>query len=204
MIFLPEGEKDVENIRKLGLAATCNPFGADEWNDGYAEVLRSAVVVVLPDNDATGHRRVVDKVLPSLYRVGVREVRVLELPGLAEKGDVSNWIDDGGTREQLPLLAAESPVLSPSTDRIELVIDVRELLVSNVSASLSTVLKDRNHLDTLALMVISDRPSYEGFLCELQELRVEYPGCGVSPSVGETIICLLIGDVCPFLLLSFH
>lgn len=30
-VFIPEGEKDCDNLRKLGVAATCNPMGAGKW-----------------------------------------------------------------------------------------------------------------------------------------------------------------------------
>jgi hypothetical protein len=31
VVFIPEGEKDVDNVRKLGLTATCNSMGAGNW-----------------------------------------------------------------------------------------------------------------------------------------------------------------------------
>ena len=30
-IYVPEGEKDVEALERLGLVATCNPMGAGKW-----------------------------------------------------------------------------------------------------------------------------------------------------------------------------
>jgi hypothetical protein len=38
-----------------------------------------------------------------------KRVRVLMLPGLAEKGDLSDWIDDGGTAADLWALAEQAP-----------------------------------------------------------------------------------------------
>ena len=39
IIFIVEGEKDVERLRSLGLAATTNPFGAGKWREiGRAHV----------------------------------------------------------------------------------------------------------------------------------------------------------------------
>jgi hypothetical protein len=40
-------------------------------------------------------------------------VKVLELPGLPEKGDISDWLAAGGTREELLELAAEAPEWEP-------------------------------------------------------------------------------------------
>jgi putative DNA primase/helicase len=39
-------------------------------------------------------------------------VRILELPGLPPKGDVSDWLAAGGTREELQKLTAEAPLFS--------------------------------------------------------------------------------------------
>jgi putative DNA primase/helicase len=41
-IFLPEGEKDVNTLCGLGLAATCSPMGAGKWRESYSEALRGA------------------------------------------------------------------------------------------------------------------------------------------------------------------
>src|SRR5579862_1246174 len=98
-IYLPEGEQDVDNLRVLGFAATCNSGGSGKWLPEYTETLQGADVVILPDNDKPGraHRDLVAKLLQG----AAARVRVLELPGLPEKGDVSDWIKAGGTREEL-------------------------------------------------------------------------------------------------------
>lgn len=104
-IFLPEGEKDVETLRALGLDATTNYGGADGWKASYAEELAGAEVLVLPDNDPPGEKHA-DAVVRSL-RGKAKTVRVLRLPGLPPKGDVSDWVLAGGTREDLEAMAAD-------------------------------------------------------------------------------------------------
>jgi len=101
-VFIPEGEKDVDNLRRLGLVATCNPEGAGKWGkvDEHArDVLAQRHVVILPDNDESG-RKHAEQVAASLRAVAA-SVRVLDLPGLPNKGDVSDWIAAGGTTAQL-------------------------------------------------------------------------------------------------------
>jgi putative DNA primase/helicase len=93
-VFLTEGEKDADAVAALGLAATTHCGGAGKWRQEYAEALRGAAVVVLADNDEAGRRHAA-QVAASLGAVA-REVRVLELPGLPEKGDVSDWIAAAG------------------------------------------------------------------------------------------------------------
>ena len=104
-IFLCEGEKDVASVEELGLVATTNDGGAAHWRPGHTEVLsRAARVVILPDNDDAGRKRsaALLKLLPNAVD--------LPLPGLAEKGDVSDWIAAGGTADQLLELADNPPV----------------------------------------------------------------------------------------------
>ncbi len=104
-ILLPEGEKDVETIRALGLDATTNYGGADGWKKHYAEELAGAEVLVLPDNDPPGEKHA-EAVVRSLSGKA-KAVRVLRLPGLPPKGDVSDWVAAGGTREDLEAMAGE-------------------------------------------------------------------------------------------------
>ncbi|MBF6022860.1 AAA family ATPase [Lysobacter niastensis] len=106
-VFVVEGEKDADNLAALGLLATTNSGGAGKWRDAYADVLTGRDVVVLPDNDAPG-RAHAEAIVASL--AGKARGRVVELPGLRSKGDVSDWLAAGGTREALLALCAESAV----------------------------------------------------------------------------------------------
>jgi hypothetical protein len=110
-VFIPEGEKDVDNLARLGLAATTAPIGAGKWRDYYSEHLKGAKAVILPDNDEPG-RKHAQQAAKSLYGKAA-SVKVLELPGLPEKGDISDWLAAGGTREELLELAAEAPEWEP-------------------------------------------------------------------------------------------
>ena len=55
-IYLVEGEKDADRLVSLGLTATCNPMGAQKWQDSYSETLRGASVVIVPDADEPGRK----------------------------------------------------------------------------------------------------------------------------------------------------
>ncbi len=106
-VYIPEGEKDVENLRALGLIATCNPQGAGKWQEDFSPALSGRDVVVLEDNDAPGQAHA-SKVAKSI-RAYAKSVKVLKLPDLPEHGDVSDWLQAGGTREELERLAHEAP-----------------------------------------------------------------------------------------------
>ena len=108
-VFVVEGEKDVHSLEAFGLLATCNPMGAGKWRPEYSETLRGRSIVFLPDNDGPGRAHMA-AVAADLLRVGC-ETGVVELPGLPEKGDVSDWIAAGGTIEQFQkLVEAAEPL----------------------------------------------------------------------------------------------
>ncbi len=112
-VFICEGEKDVENLRKFGLTATCNPMGAGKWKSEYSESLKGFDCVILPDNDEAGtnHAKQVAKSL-----LGIAEqVRILQLPDLEAKADVSDWINKGNNVEDLFALLDGADVITGET-----------------------------------------------------------------------------------------
>lgn len=116
LVLFCEGEKDVENIRRqLKLTATTVPMGAGKWRDTYAEALTDKHVVVLPDNDPAGveHGEIVAS---AAVKAGARSVRIVHLPKLPEKGDVSDWIAAGGTREEIEQIIRATPLWTEKSD----------------------------------------------------------------------------------------
>jgi putative DNA primase/helicase len=109
LVFIVEGEKDADALGKLALLATTNPGGTGKWKPDYNEPLRGRQVAILADNDAPGraHARDVAKHLSGIAAV----VKVVDLPGLPPKGDVSDWLAAGGTVEQLWSLVRQARVL---------------------------------------------------------------------------------------------
>jgi len=111
-VFVVEGEKDVDALWSLKIPATCNPHGADKWRDEYSAHFKGATAYVIPDNDEPG-RKHADDVARSLGAVAAK-VRVVSLPGLPERGDVSDWLKSGGTPEQLYELAEKPEADAPA------------------------------------------------------------------------------------------
>lgn len=111
-VFVVEGEKDTDALVALGLIATTNPGGAGKWLPEYSEILRGRHVVIIPDADEPG-RRHADQVARSLHG-SAGTVRILALPDLPEKGDLSDWAAAGGTREALEALVAATPLWEPA------------------------------------------------------------------------------------------
>jgi hypothetical protein len=110
-IFACEGEKDCDRLQSLGILATCNSGGAGKWRNEFSRYLTGRRVVVITDNDAPG-RDHAQKVAQSLHSVA-ESVRILKLPDLPEKGNVSDWLDAGGTKDGLLDLAKSASLWSP-------------------------------------------------------------------------------------------
>ena len=106
IIFIVEGEKDANRLASLDLVATCNAGGAGKWTAEHARHLSGRRVVILPDNDDAGRKHAA-QVLKSLNGIAA-EVRIVELPGLPEKGDAADWLDAGGTVEALMELVSDA------------------------------------------------------------------------------------------------
>jgi hypothetical protein len=116
-VFVVEGEKDVNRLVDLGLVATTNAGGAGKWPNDFSQYFRGrSLVVILADNDDAGHDHA-NEVAINLAPA-VETVCVIDLPGLPPKGDVSDWLDAGGTREELEELVLAAPVvtLDPADD----------------------------------------------------------------------------------------
>lgn len=89
-VLLVEGEKDADNAAALGFVATTCPMGGGKWREEYSEFLMAKDVVIFPDNDETGKKHAA-QVARSLAGKAL-SVRIVELPGLPEKGDLSDFI----------------------------------------------------------------------------------------------------------------
>ncbi|MBK8751712.1 MAG: hypothetical protein IPL99_08705 [Candidatus Competibacteraceae bacterium] len=113
-VFIVEGEKDCDRLAAGGLAATTNIEGATKpeqntkWRREYtAQLAGAARVVLLPDNDPPGKAHMAH--IAQQIRGQVADVRVVELPELPAKGDVSDWLNQGHTLDQLQALVATAP-----------------------------------------------------------------------------------------------
>lgn len=112
-VFVVEGEKDVHALADHGIVATTNAGGAGpgKWLADYTTAFAGARVVILPDNDDVGEAHAVN-VAQQLLPVA-QDVRILHLPGVPPKGDVSDWLSAGGSKKQLAELLEAAPIFSP-------------------------------------------------------------------------------------------
>ena len=115
-VFLVEGEKDVDRLRSIGLIATTTAQGAKGWSKSDHAPLAGRHVVLLPDHDAAGRSYAAQAGRDLVGKAS--SLRLLELPDLLDKGDASDWLDAGGSADDLRHLAANAPLYdSPADER---------------------------------------------------------------------------------------
>lgn len=115
-VYIVEGEKDADILSMRGLCATTNVGGAGKWGPGYSEALRGADVIILPDNDSPGQAHAA-QIRQSLHDIAA-SVKIVRLPGLLDKGDISDWFALGHTVDELDaLISAPALDLIPSTTK---------------------------------------------------------------------------------------
>lgn len=111
-VSLPAGEKDADRLHALGLLATTAPMGEGKpWRESYSETLRGRAVVILADNDAVGlkHAHTIAQALSGV----AKRVKVVTFPELTPKGDVSDWLDLGHTKDDLLRRMNDAPDWTP-------------------------------------------------------------------------------------------
>jgi len=104
------GEKDVDNAFAAGIPATTNALGEGNWREDYNGYFREKRVVIVPDNDEVGrlHAQTVAFNIKDI----AAEVRIIPMPGVDDKGDISDWLAKGGTKEQFTELVNNTPKLT--------------------------------------------------------------------------------------------
>ncbi len=123
--LVAEGEKDALNLQKavagfpdndgkLSYAATTNIGGAGKWLDSYSPYLAGKKVFVFQDNDDAGREHALE-VCASVHKFA-QAVHLVELSGLAHKGDVSDYLQAHTPAELFAVMQA-APVWTPPTSK---------------------------------------------------------------------------------------
>ena len=107
-IYIVEGEKDVETLRKLGYTAT-SAGGVSDWKKEYAHYFTGAKVVILPDNDEPG-LKLKDRIIRDLkyYAHSIRWT----ITSKVDKGDVTDYLQkEGHSKDDLKRLVEASEAI---------------------------------------------------------------------------------------------
>jgi hypothetical protein len=115
-VFVVEGEKAADRLAKLGILATTNNGGSKNWKPELNQWFAGRNVVILPDNDEAGKAHA-DTVVANIFD-GAAAVKVVELSGLADKGDVVDYLAGGRDIDDLLSEVKAAPVLgeAPAVD----------------------------------------------------------------------------------------
>ena len=109
-IFICEGEKDADRVAALGHCATT--VAAGKWTDECIKALAGRHVLILEDNDEAGRVKALAAALA--LHGSVASIRIVALPDLPEKGDVSDWLDaDPSRAEKLADVCFNVPEWAP-------------------------------------------------------------------------------------------
>ena len=113
-IYIVEGEKAADALKRYSVVATTNHGGAGNWKPELNAHFAGRNVVVIPDNDEAGDKHAI-KVINELLPVA-KAVKRVDLPNLPEKGDAADWLDAGNTPEQLRDLVKNAPKIEAKVD----------------------------------------------------------------------------------------
>jgi len=134
IIILCEGEKDCDRLSSLNLsrfdpagrsvAITTSPDGAakegqaSKWRPVYNPYFTGKDVIAITDNDASGRAHA----LSAGRRIApfAAKVRFLQLPGLPEHGDVSDYLDVGHTVDELMAEIGKAPIWTEAEEKSSL------------------------------------------------------------------------------------
>lgn len=107
VIYIVEGEKDADNVKKeLGLTATTPPFGAGKWDDSFNKYFDGKDIYIIPDNDDVGRNHaemIAEQIMHDAVVVKIIDL-TMEYPQLQEKGDISDLISAVGADEAKAML----------------------------------------------------------------------------------------------------
>ena len=88
-VFICEGEKDADRVAGLGHCATT--VAAGKWTEECVTALAGRDVIILEDNDNAGRAKAL-ATAQALHGTA-KTIRIVSLPDLPDKGDVSDWLD---------------------------------------------------------------------------------------------------------------
>jgi hypothetical protein len=110
-VFICEGEKDADRVASLNQCATT--VAAGKWTDECVKALAGHDCIILQDNDDAGRAKAL-AAAQALHGTAA-SIRIVALPGLPDKGDVSDWLDlDPRRAEKLVDVCFKVPQWAPA------------------------------------------------------------------------------------------
>lgn len=119
-VYVTEGEKTADAAASIGLLATTSPHGAESASKADWQSLAGRDVVILPDHDDAGRRYAQEVAVILVKLQPAARVKIIELPGLAPKGDIYDWleahdaVEPEALRARIEALVEAAPAVNPS------------------------------------------------------------------------------------------
>lgn len=113
IVFIVEGEKDCDTLHKFGFIATSNMGGSNASRafQDWSQYFSGRRLFIIPDNDAPGEKHAA--AVYEILREVAASIHIIRLPGVREKGDVTDWLmTEDGSPERLQLLCKEAEELA--------------------------------------------------------------------------------------------
>ena len=182
-IYVAEGEKCADALRRLGLTATTNSGGAGKWRPPFGTHLTGAsAVVVFEDNDQPGREHAAN-VAMSARRV-VADTRIVRFTELPPGSDVVDWLSLGHTLDELLEYVA-----TPTQD----VISANDAPPTTLA---QPVIGPVAPIDVNDLLAMERKPTLwyaPGFVREGLGLLVGQPNVGKTPAAIQLAIAIATG-----------
>jgi predicted P-loop ATPase len=166
VVYLPEGERDVHALEKVGCVATTNSGGAKAWRftaDNAVEALKGRDVVILADNDEPGRKRARDA--ESSLRGVAKSIKVLAAP--APHKDVRALLEAGGTVADLVPLKSEPKTTMPDSGQmpevdphVRIADDWRGLLLTRATDDGEKIIPNLSNV----IVLLRHHPDWRGVL----------------------------------------
>jgi 5S rRNA maturation endonuclease (ribonuclease M5) len=163
LIWIVEGEKDVETLRDIRQVATTNVGGAKKWSDAYSQTLKGKEVAVCGDNDEAGRehaKRIIESLEP--YAKAVRHVQIP-----AGFKDVSDYRKSFDTNvkfaEAMEGLFLNAPVIGVASLPIKSIVELRQEYIEHIKSSKTRLLNLKDWIPALGCV----RPLVSGELVSI-------------------------------------
>ena len=118
-VYFCEGEKDADNLAKLGFVATTASEGATKakWDPALTAWFKDRPIVILRDADPPG-RAHGQKVAHALHPVAASVKVVDPYPDRNDGSDISDWLETDAAGVKLIQAVNDSPPWTPSADTV--------------------------------------------------------------------------------------
>jgi RecA-family ATPase len=116
-VLICEGEKDADNVAALNLTATTVASG--KWTQDCIDALTGRDCWIIQDVDINGAGDKKARSTANHLHGVAKSIKIVRLPGLTgDPGnkDVSNWLEQGHSKDELIELCASTPDWEPGSD----------------------------------------------------------------------------------------